>query len=324
MPVVSVVMAVRDGEEYLREAVDSILGQTLGDLEFIVVDDGSTDGTSEILASYDDPRLRVLTQAGRGLAPSLNAGIREARAPLIARMDADDISEPSRLERQAAFLSAHEDHVLVGSDAHVISEDGEFLYRAQLVTDDATIQRCLDRLVSPFYHGAVMFRRERVVECGLYDERIPQQIEDMLLWVRLRRLGSMANIPEPLYRYRFRAHSLSRQPRQLAETKARILREYDSTLSVDPNDVRRLTASSRQGSRRERRASYELDLGKIYLDQVGDLPRARRHLVRAVGLAPASPRAWFNLGLSLSPRAVRSWRIRQRNRRIHLRAGAYR
>src|SRR5581483_7511867 len=98
-PVVSVVMAVRDGAAYLREAVDSVLGQSLTELELVVVDDGSTDGTSRILASYRDERLRVLAGPARGLAPSLNAGIQAARADLIGRMDADDVSEPNRLER---------------------------------------------------------------------------------------------------------------------------------------------------------------------------------------------------------------------------------
>jgi glycosyltransferase involved in cell wall biosynthesis len=319
MPVVSVVMAVRNGEKYLLKAVDSVLAQTLTDLELIVVNDGSTDGTDAVLASYDDQRLRVLRRSGHGLAASLNTGIREARAPLIARMDADDISEPSRLERQARFLAANEDYVLVGSDAFVISEEGELLYRARLVTSDAAIRHCLDQLVTPFYHGAVMFRREKSVECGLYDERIPQLIEDITLWLRLRRLGSMANLSEPLYRYRLRADSLSRQGRGLEETRARILRDYDSAASLNLADIGALTVPFRM-SRRAQRAAYELDLGKVYLDQVGDLPRARSHLGRSVALAPTSSRAWFNFCLSLFPDAVRSRRIRQRNRRIHLRA----
>lgn len=324
MPAVSVVMAVRNGEEYLREAIDSILGQTMTDFEFIVVDDGSTDRTAEILESYDDSRLRVLTQIGRGLAPSLNAGIRQARAPLIARMDADDISEPSRLERQSSFLLAHDDYVLIGSDALVISEDGEKLYRAQMVTGNTEIENSLDKLVSPFYHGAVMLRRDAVINCGLYDERITQYIEDILLWLRLRRFGLMANLPEPLYRYRIRANSISRLPREAVRTETRVLQKYASTLTLTPDDVREIANLQNKTTERRRRAAYELDLGKIYLDQAGNLPRARRHLARAVTLAPASPRAWFNLCLSLSPRAIRSWRIRQRNRRIHLRAGAYR
>ncbi len=324
MPLVSVVMAVRDGEDYLREAVDSILGQTLEDFELVVVDDGSTDATGEILASYPDDRLRVLTQPRRGVAASLNTGIRSARADLIARMDADDASEPTRLERQVAFMLAHADHVLAGTDVHVISEDGSYLYEAQLVTDDAAIRGCLDQLVAPFYHGSVMFRRDAVVACGLYDERIPQQVEDMLLWLRLRRLGAMANIPVPLYRYRLRPGSLSRLPRGLAEAKARVIRNYAATMTVNPADVQALTEPTSPASGRERRASFELDLGKVYLDQAGDVQRARRHLARAVALAPMSARAWFNLGLSLSPSRLRALRIRKRNHRVHLRAGACR
>lgn len=323
MSAVSVIMPVRNGERYLREAVDSVLGQTLGDLELIVVDDGSIDRTAEILASYLDPRLRVLRHASRGVAASLNAGIRLARSDFVARMDADDVSEPPRLERQVSFLSEHAEYVIVGSDVSVIAESGEFLYRAQLVMDDQAIRHCLDRLVAPFFHGAVVFRRDAVVECGLYDERV-RYLEDMLLWLRLQNLGAMANIPEPLYRYRIRPGSVSRRQRGKAAVHVRVLREYALTLNVNPHDARELARPPERTSSRRSRAAYELDLGKIYLDQAGDPRRARPHLVRAVMLAPGSARAWFNLALSLSPKAVRALRIRRRNRGIHLRAGAYR
>jgi glycosyltransferase involved in cell wall biosynthesis len=313
-------MSVRNGGEFLREAVDSILGQTLSDLEFVVIDDGSTDGSGEVLGSYTDPRLVVVKGEARGLAPSLNAGIRRARADLIARMDADDISEPSRLERQVRFLADHPDHVLVGSDARVISEDGTPLYQARLVTDNLAIQSCLDRMVSPFYHGSVVFRRGACIEAGLYDEGIPQHVEDILLWSKLRRLGAMANVPEPLYRYRLRAQSVSRQPKRGRKAKARMLRDYAATGTFTAADAQLLaTSSGRGGSARRGRASYELDLGKVYLDQVGDISRARRHLARALTLSPGLSRAWFNIALTLMPRSIRVRRITRRNRRIFLR-----
>jgi glycosyltransferase involved in cell wall biosynthesis len=323
-PLVSVVMAVRNGQNYVREAVDSVLRQSLQDHELIVVDDGSTDDTGRILASYSDERLRVLTQSPLGLAASLNRGIGKARADLIARMDADDVSEPHRLERQVTFMLDRPDHVVVGSDVHVVAEDGACLYRAELVSDDTSIRHCLDRLASPFYHGAVMLRRQAVMDCGLYDERVPSQVEDMLLWLRIRGLGQMANIPEPLYRYRLRPTSLSRLPRSLRAAKARLLESYAVTGELRDEDIRTLTVHKRRRRPRASRASYELDVGKIYLDQVGDPRRARSHLARAVGLGPLSPRAWFNLCLSFAPGAVRASRTRRRNRRIQLRSAVSR
>src|SRR5262249_3055379 len=100
------------------------------DLELVVVDDGSTDATAAILALVDDPRLRVIGRPAAGLAASLNAAIRASTASLVARMDADDLCEPERLERQVAFLDRHPDHVLVGSDVLVVAEDGSPVHTA--------------------------------------------------------------------------------------------------------------------------------------------------------------------------------------------------
>jgi glycosyltransferase involved in cell wall biosynthesis len=310
-PRITVVMSVLNGERHLREAIDSILRQTLADFEFIVVDDGSTDATPAILASYTDRRVRVVTQENRGIAPSLNAAVALSRAPLIARMDADDLSEPARLERQVAFLDENPDYVVIGSDVCVIGEDGEVLYTSEVRIDDASIRRCLAEHVTPFYHGSVMFRRDPFDRCGGYDERIPNVLEDILLWVRLRDQGKLANLPEPLYRYRYASNSISRQARQLRATRDRVVREYSATRQLAPGDVQVLTSRSPTSARRAR-AAYELDLAKIYLDRRGDVVRARPHLLRAVALAPLSARAWFNLVLSLAPSRVRLWRAQGR------------
>ena len=117
-------MPVRDGERFVGEAVESVLGQTLADLELIVVDDGSTDSTPALLAGFAraDARVRVLTQAVGGLTSTLNAGCALVRAPLIARMDADDVALPDRLERQVAFLDAHPDVALLGGGIVLVDE----------------------------------------------------------------------------------------------------------------------------------------------------------------------------------------------------------
>src|SRR5207302_689224 len=112
-PLISVLLPVRDGARYLREALASVLAQTLADFELLVVDDGSEDETPAILAGVADGRLRAIRQDRLGLVAALNRGIEEARAPLLARMDADDVSLPERLERQAAYLDARPEVALV-------------------------------------------------------------------------------------------------------------------------------------------------------------------------------------------------------------------
>src|SRR5690349_10671348 len=124
-PAVTVLMPVYNGEPFLREAIDSILQQTWADFEFLIVNDGSTDHTRDIIDSYDDARIRVLDQAqNTGLAKSLNAGLRAARAPLVARQDADDRSHPERLAAQVEFMRAHPEVALAGTQVRVLNKHG--------------------------------------------------------------------------------------------------------------------------------------------------------------------------------------------------------
>ena len=125
-PGVSVVMSVYNGQEFLREAIESILRQSYGDFEFVIIDDGSTDRTAEILAEYAgrDARIRLQRHENKGRAVSLNIGIELARAPYIARMDADDVSASERLRRQVDYMRDHPDTVMVGSWAQVIDLEG--------------------------------------------------------------------------------------------------------------------------------------------------------------------------------------------------------
>ena len=123
-PAVSVVMAVRNGMPWVAEAVTSVLGQTLADLELIVIDDGSSDDTAAALAAFRDGRLRLVRQDPAGLTRSLNRGLGLARAPLVARLDADDTAQPDRLMRQAALLASRPDIGLVGTGALEVDAAG--------------------------------------------------------------------------------------------------------------------------------------------------------------------------------------------------------
>jgi glycosyltransferase involved in cell wall biosynthesis len=127
-PLISVVMPVYNAAQYLREAIDSILNQTFRDFEFIIINDGSTDRSLEIIQSYNDDRIRLINQKNTGLAKALNNGIAIAKSDFIARMDADDISIPERLTSQFSFLESNVDVVAVGSNAEVIDKEGNHVY----------------------------------------------------------------------------------------------------------------------------------------------------------------------------------------------------
>jgi glycosyltransferase involved in cell wall biosynthesis len=195
-PAVSVVMAVYNGEPWLGEALASILGQSLVNLELIVVDDGSTDGTSKRLETITDPRLLVLRQPRGGQTKALNCGLRAARAPLIARIDADDVALPGRLERQAGFLAAHPDVGLLGTAAREIAPDGAVVRTLVPPCDDHALRHVLRRS-NPFIHSSVLFRRALVDAVGAYDESFTVA-QDYDLWLRMSRVTRLASLDEPL------------------------------------------------------------------------------------------------------------------------------
>lgn len=202
-PAVSVVMAVHDGERYLRPAVESVLSQTRDDLELLAVDDGSTDSTADILAEYarDDTRVVIerVSHAGRSVA--LNHGCRAARGALIARLDADDIALPKRLELQLAFLESHPEVCLLGGAALLIDDEGREFGRDALPTSDAEIRATLEHS-SAFYHSNVVFRRDAFEAAGRYRPAF-EPAEDYDLWLRLSEQGQVANLPDFVGKYRY-------------------------------------------------------------------------------------------------------------------------
>ncbi len=206
-PRVSVVMGVRDGARWLAEAVDSVLGQTFADLELIVVDDGSTDATPDLLAGYRDARLSVLRQPAGGLARALNRGLGVAAAPLVARLDADDVALPERLARQVAFLDARPEVGLLGSACRDIDPAGDPVDTERPPEDDVSIRRALIRR-NPFVHSTIVVRRAVIDRAGGYDESLPVA-QDYALWMRASGVTRMANLPDVLVLRRLRADRVS-------------------------------------------------------------------------------------------------------------------
>jgi glycosyltransferase involved in cell wall biosynthesis len=198
-PEVSVVMPVRNGRPFLDESVASILAQTLSDFEFVILDDASDDGTTEDLRAWArrDARVRVIeSPRPLGLSGSSNAVVRAARAPLVARMDADDVAHPERLARQLEVMRAHPEVVLVGSLSEGIDASG----RRVRPRDRWRLVRA--SLYPPFPHGSVMFRRAAFEEVGGYREECAGW-EDQDLFLRLTRRGRVVVLPETLLLYRY-------------------------------------------------------------------------------------------------------------------------
>ena len=200
-PAVSVVMSVYNGQRHVAEAIESILGQTFTGFEFIVINDGSTDRSGDILAGYGDPRLRIVTQANQGLTRSLNRALGLSRGRYVARMDADDVSLPTRLERQVGWLDGHPRLGALGTAVSVIDDRGETVpEEGQLETitgSDAVAQRLIAGH-NALIHGSVMMRHEAVERAGGYREAF-EYSQDYDLWLRIIEHYDVDNLPQVLY-----------------------------------------------------------------------------------------------------------------------------
>lgn len=210
-PHVSVVMPVRDGARWLGEALDSVAAQSFSDWELIVIDDGSSDTTPSILEQFArrESRTRLFRQDALGLVAALNRGLAEARAPLLARLDADDRARPERFARQVAHLSAHPEIGLLGSWADEIDEDGKPRGQLKPATEPDEIARIL-ATANPMIHSSVMLRTERVRQLGGFRAAF-RAAEDYDLWLRLSEIAKIANLPEPLIEYRWHSANVTRR-----------------------------------------------------------------------------------------------------------------
>ena len=198
MPLVSFLLAVHNGARYLGTAVESVLAQTLRDLELIVIDDASTDGTPDVLAALDDERLVVLRNDRQaGLAASLNRGLERASGRYVARLDDDDIAVPARLERQLARIRAEPKVAIVGSAVVDLDADGGH-GRTHRLPSEGVALRWHALFSSPFFHPTVLIDREALDRHGLTYDTAFLESEDYDLWTRLLAFADGANLPEPL------------------------------------------------------------------------------------------------------------------------------
>lgn len=205
-PTVSVILPVFNGARFLQECVDSILNQTFSDFELICIDDGSTDETMQILASYDDDRIKIITQKNSGIVAALNNGLEIAQGHYIARMDADDICMPNRFSAQVDFLDTHSDVAVVGSFVTVINAQGKSVDKWHIPVTPRWVRKRL-WLFPPVYHPTVMVRANVIKSVGGYPD--VKHVEDYALWIRLSRTQAMANIPQRLLQYRIHDQNVS-------------------------------------------------------------------------------------------------------------------
>lgn len=231
IPCIAVVLPVYNGEMYVREAVQSVLDQTVADFALFVIDDGSTDRTLEVLSSFTDARLRVVRfPAHRGLVPALNAGISESRSEFIARMDADDICMPQRFERQVAFLRAHPQIGLCGTWTRTFGDETYDL-RPPIKPEDIRARLFFGWAIN---HPSIMMRRDFLERHGLLYDGNFRYVEDFDFFIRAAELTNLANVPEVLLHTRAHPQEVSVIHRgEQVPTEARLLARQLRSLMPD-------------------------------------------------------------------------------------------
>ena len=209
-PEVTVLTSCYNASRWLREAIDSILGQTFEDFEFILVDDGSTDDTWSIIQAYRDrdQRIVAIRKDNTGLQDSLNVGMAHARGSWIARLDADDLCEPDRLAEQLMFVRKHQEVVLLGSGFTEIDEQGRTVMKHLYPSGHRQLVRHLERLQRFFPHSSAFYRADEARKVGGYNVRF-RRAEDVGLWLELALRAKISCLPNLLVRVRKHSTQIS-------------------------------------------------------------------------------------------------------------------
>ena len=308
-PRVSVLMAVRDGGPFLAEAIASIRQQSFRDWELVAVDDGSTDGSNDVLraAARGEMRIRVFRQGPLGLVPALNRAVAEARGDFFARMDADDRSHPDRLGRQLAFLAVHPEVGVLGTAVRRFGAAGGIWRRPE---DDAALRAAL-LFEAPLAHPTVMLRRSLWEAAGSEGYREDfRAAEDIDLWERLAPHTQFANLRVPLLDYRVHAAQVTRVATEMmARNGARVRRRWLQQLGLEPTE-REMTRHEAVAWLRTG-AAVELEAAGTWLARLSAANDSSR-LLDPGALAQLLGRRWFEFCNAHSRLGREAWRIYRR------------
>ncbi|MDX2256951.1 MAG: glycosyltransferase [Pseudanabaenaceae cyanobacterium bins.39] len=247
MPKVTVLMPVYNGEKYLREAIDSILNQTFQDFEFLIMNDGSSDRSLEIIRSYNDNRIKLFdSDQNKGHVYHLNYGIDIASGKYIVRMDADDISLPSRIEKQVTFMDNNPDIGVCGTWYEIIDSN----VCCKNPVDDVSIRLSL-LTNSALGHPTVILRSKVLSDFNLHYDPLLVPAEDYWFWVNLSRYSKLANLPEILLQYRVHSNQISSSRKSDQQQKAQLIRNLqiemllERSITIDEQDYHSLLFQER-------------------------------------------------------------------------------
>jgi glycosyltransferase involved in cell wall biosynthesis len=298
---VTVLMPAYNAGKYIGDAISSVLGQTFTDFELLIVNDGSTDNTEEIIHSFNDPRIKLIHQPNAGVSAALNRGLKHAGAEYIARFDADDICYPHRLEVQYNFLRENKDYVLTGSASDFIDKNGNFLFKWE---PEALEHEELKEIVyrtCPFDHPTVMYHRSVALSLNGYPGDAIH-FEDHIFWTLFFEKGKLRNMPESLIKHRINPESVTIDEKWrgpvFREIKYKSIRQ--GFVTTENADTLRAIAKKQDFGQYKEAAYYSM-IGKKYLWNLYKPSEARANFRKAIAIMPQKPEPYMLYLLSFLP-----------------------
>ena len=307
VPMITILMPAFNARKYIRAAIDSVLQQSFTAFELVIVNDGSTDDTKEIVETFTDPRIRLLNQTHGGVSGALNTGLAVAKGKYIARFDADDICYADRLEKQFVFLEMNPAYVIVGSDADYMMENGEYLFHFSCIGHEH--DDLLDKLYfyCPFIHSSVMYLKEAVLKAGGYSPAA-HNFEDYLLWTQLAKYGKLYNLPETLIRIRFNPASVTIDEKWRGQRFRELKRNAIKRGSITEKESAEIfSIIQKQNTKRIKEGAYYALCTKKLLTDNYQPARAREYAMKAIRVNPLRPDSYALWVLSFFPKSFIQW-----------------
>ena len=294
MPRISVMMPAYNTGRFVGEAIQSILDQTLDDLELIIIDDGSTDDSLQVIQRYAklDRRIRFVSRENRGITASRNEALAMATGEYLANIDSDDVSRPDRLARQASYLDEHPECVLVCCRMQVIDPDGDPIRVINLESTHEEIDAIFMGRPGFFIPVPMMVRRNALLEIGGFCEEFALA-EDRDMCLRLAERGRLANLPEVLYAYRQHVGSVCRtHPTLLADCVSRVVDAACQRRGLAPHERPLEPVAVNAQDDRPLPVSQTHRTWAWWAIDAGNVSTARKHATRLLIREPFSGETW--------------------------------
>lgn len=311
-------MPAYNAGQYIGEAINSVLEQTFTDFELLIVNDGSTDDTLRVIRSFNDERITVVSQENKGVAAALNIGLQHARAPYIARFDADDVCYPYRLQVQYDFICSHPCYTIIGSAVDYTDERGDPVFTWQPDAFSHNEIKQLSYRICPFIHSSVFYKKDAILNAGGYNE-LAYTFEDHFLWAGILKHQKAFNLNQPLIKVRLNSASITIDEKWRTKRFRNIKYKALRKLSITAEEGRELAViGARQLSPRIKKGAYYALLGKKYLWNNYQPEKARTNLAKSLSISPLHVQNLFLLLMSFLPENTlsRIYRLTKNNFRL--------